>query len=456
MQCIMRRAAVVAAILFAIQTPAAAGWKVTNLGKSIQYSSLAVDADGHPHISYLAGSSPSTFMLRYVHFNGKTWRRQTVDTGGVGIYSAIAVDSQGHPHIAYSGLDSSSMLKYAAFDGTSWTITTVDTGGYSPDIVMDPNGHPHISYALSTIGGNVPLRYAHHDGSNWVIEAVSSTMLSFGGSSIALTGAGAAWISFCDQSSNLYVASNASGSWVVGFLDTGLHPSLALDNADRPRIFYASVAATKYAAWSGTMWSFTTLPDGAATSLALDGSGRPHVSFGAIVGNDLEWTYSMDPGSGFVGVALPGPGIFHRNTSIALDALGLPHITANTTNGTLRYAQLRLADIGGAFQNVSRTPLVSGDRLTARLEVFNLGNLNTRPVSVQFYLSDNGVFDAGDLPLGPPRNVGAIAPGKDKLVNFSHTFAGTVPGTHLFAVLDSAEKNVETSEVNNTVSGIIP
>ena len=79
-----------------------------------------------------------------------------------------------------------------------------------------------------------------------------------------------------------------------------------------------------------------------------------------------------------------------------------------------------------------------------------------RAVSVQFYLSDNAVLDAGDMPVGPPRNIGAIGPGKTKVVNFNHTFASAVVGTSLFAVLDAAEKNVETSETNNAPFGVIP
>jgi bifunctional pyridoxal-dependent enzyme with beta-cystathionase and maltose regulon repressor activities len=49
----VRRAAVAAVILLAPPAPAAAAWTKTSLGKIATFCSVAVDADGHPHISYL-------------------------------------------------------------------------------------------------------------------------------------------------------------------------------------------------------------------------------------------------------------------------------------------------------------------------------------------------------------------------------------------------------------------
>jgi len=458
----MKRAWLVAALLLTLQTQAVAGWKQTTLGKFVQFSSIAVDADGHAHIAYLAGSNPK-FVLRYAFFNGKSWRRETVDSGNVGPYNSIAVDSHGHPHIAYSGVEASSTLKYATFDGTSWTTTTVDSGGYSAHLFLDRNDHPHISYALGTIGGNVPLRYAHHDGTNWVTETVFNTMLSSGGTSIALNDAGVVYLSFCDQSGNLYLATYASGSWNIGVLDSGRRPSLALDSADRPRILYVSDAAVaiKYAAWTGAAWSFTVLPYGNATSLALDDHDHPHIAYGALVGDSLQLTYGVDSGSGFVQVPLSGLDTGHQQISLALDPLGLPHITSSKitpgkVTNTLRYARLQLPEIGGAFQDVSRTSLPSGDAVTSTLNVSNGGSTAARAQTVQFYLSDDAALDAGDQAIGTPLNVESIGQGKSKSVRFKNTFPTAVAGKHLIAVLDSGSKNLEIDEGNNTVSATIP
>jgi hypothetical protein len=448
----MRRAAVVVATLLVLQAPAAAGWKVTSLGQG-RLGNIAVDADGHSHICYLGGANANNFVLRYAFFNGKSWRKETVDTGG--LWCSIALDSQGHPHIAYSSSAfTPSMLRYAAFDGTSWTTTTVDSGGTSTDIVMDANDHPHISYGIATR----TIRYAHHDGTNWISETISSLGIDFGGTSIALNSAGKVYLTYSDQSGNLYLFSNVSGSWGGGLLDTGLSASLVLDSANRPRLFYESVQATKYAAFTGSMWSYVSLPQGAGTSLALDAFDRPHVSFGAFDPNfDMALTYGVDLGSGFDGLTLSK----HDNssdTSIAVDPLGLPRIISTREAGnshTLRYAQLQLTEIGGAYQNISRTPVVAGDQVVAALEVSNGGNLITRPSAVRFFLSDDTVVGAGDLVVGM-RNVPAIAPGKIKVITFKNTFATAVAGKHLIAVLDATTRNEEINKLNNFIPAIIP
>ena len=457
MHCMTRRAVVAATILVALHTPAAAGWKMTNLGKTATYCSIALDADGHPHIAYLEPWKPTDYRLRYATFNGKSWRREVVDSGDVGMHSDIAVDSQGHPHIVYADRGSVSNLHYAAFDGQNWTINTLDSGGFGADIVIDANDHPHVSYAQSNIGGNSPLRYAHHDGSNWIFETVANNILPFSGSSIALTSTGKAYISYNDQSATLYVANNTAGTWFVGSMDTGYYSSLAIDSVGQLHIYYVGAAATKYAVWGGTMWSFTSLPAGFSTSLALDSNNRPHVAAGLTVNNQSSLTYGTNPGSGFVGVSLGVPNIGNE-TGIAVDGFDLPHIVAakRTNSDTLVYARLQLPDLRGAFQNVSRTPLVGSERVEATLAVSNHGNLNARAQSVQFFVSTDAVLDAGDTPVGQPRNVGGVAAGKSRMVNFSQVFPGTVPGGFLFAVLDSTEKNVEISEFNNTVLAFIP
>jgi hypothetical protein len=92
-------------------------------------------------ICLFAGSLPALATTPFVH--------EAVDTtGDVGSYPSLALDAQGDPHISY--LDVSNYdLKYAVKTGGSWTIETVDaTGnvGRYTSIRLDAQGNPHISY----------------------------------------------------------------------------------------------------------------------------------------------------------------------------------------------------------------------------------------------------------------------------------------------------------------------
>ena len=107
---------------------------------------LALDAAGHPHISYFDNTNDD---LKYASWNGSTWDIQTVDsTGNVGRLTSLALDSAGNPHISYFD-DSQTALGYAYWDGTTWIVLTVDNMadmGRSSSLAIDTAGHPLISY----------------------------------------------------------------------------------------------------------------------------------------------------------------------------------------------------------------------------------------------------------------------------------------------------------------------
>lgn len=108
-------------------------------------TSLALDADDYPHISYYDSTYDD---LKYAHFDGTDWHIETVDSGWVGRFSSLALDPDGHPHISYWDQDNADLL-YAFFDGTSWHVETVDTAGevgLYTSLALDTAGQPHISY----------------------------------------------------------------------------------------------------------------------------------------------------------------------------------------------------------------------------------------------------------------------------------------------------------------------
>lgn len=143
------------------------------------YSSIAIDRQDRPHISYFSYwdelnedlahmeyykwiDDPSWFnrprwdhyklgFLKYAAWNGTAWKAELVDTSSVSVgeYSSLKVDAAGKPHIAYMDLHNH-LLRYTTRDrpGSSWSRLLPDkkntyTGGFST-IGLDARENPRI------------------------------------------------------------------------------------------------------------------------------------------------------------------------------------------------------------------------------------------------------------------------------------------------------------------------
>jgi hypothetical protein len=101
----------------AAQPASALTWTVEvvdSLGYVGKFPSIAIDADGFPHISYRNKDSEVNGSLKYaVKTASGAWLIEEPDTvGNVGRHTSLALDAGGLPHISYfdeSNLD----LKYA-------------------------------------------------------------------------------------------------------------------------------------------------------------------------------------------------------------------------------------------------------------------------------------------------------------------------------------------------------
>jgi hypothetical protein len=203
---------ILAGLLFVallVVTPVAAlEWTnqtVDSVGSVGEYTSLALDSNGYPRISYHNNTA-----MKYAAWNGTAWTNQTVDSvGDVGEFTSLALDSNGYPCISYRDVTNRD-LKYASWNGTAWTKQTVDNvgdAGWYTSLALNSSDYPCISYHNTTV-----LKYASWSGTAWVIQTV-------------------------DSSANI----------------VGAHSSLALNSSDYPCIsyYYGTNGDLKYAAWNG-------------------------------------------------------------------------------------------------------------------------------------------------------------------------------------------------------------
>ncbi len=182
-----------------------------------KFNAMAIDPLGHMHISY-ANVAAGTAGARYAYWDGTTWKVEAVEglaeNNGqmVGYSSSIALDKNGDPHISYVN-ESNPLLKYAVRKNGRWQIQTVATMvrvGY-PDrnsIALDQSGQPYISYYDS---GRGTLILAHQEGQKWVQEIVDNNGAGFT-SSMQIDN-GQIWISYSDETNGgLKVARTDLGS----------------------------------------------------------------------------------------------------------------------------------------------------------------------------------------------------------------------------------------------------
>jgi hypothetical protein len=128
------------------------------------HNAIVLDNNGYAHISYVSLCELSA-RLMYARWTGSAWETEIIDS--VGLYdgeyrTSIALDSDGYPHISYPSFDTAAFdslpLKCAKWTGSEWVIDTVDIGrvdGYT-SLVIDDDDAIHISYH-----GKGGLKYAY-------------------------------------------------------------------------------------------------------------------------------------------------------------------------------------------------------------------------------------------------------------------------------------------------------
>jgi len=307
--------------------------------------SLALDANGKPHIAY---GQTHLYYARY----DEEWHIETVDDSwDVGWYASLALDSDGYPHISYYDRDPNGDLKYAYKDENGWHITTVDddgTVGLFTSIALDANNHPHISYFDDTNGN---LKYAYWDGSDWLIQTIDSEgVVGYWRTSLAIDSNDFPHISYFDYTNkNLKYIHWDGNDWQVVTVDNdddvGGYSSLALDENGYAHISYLDYANArmKYAFWNGSEWQREIVDEGEDwgvgwyNSIVLDVDENPHISYFDNTNGKMKYAYlngsewDIRSVSAIIPDEYPWDSSYNIGgffTSIVLDLNGNPHISS--------------------------------------------------------------------------------------------------------------------------------
>ena len=245
---------------------------------------MVIDKSGHIHISY-SGGSPYGF--RYAYYDGSTWYTFLLDYRGTG--SSIAVDADNHPHISYivSGFEPRDTLKYARYDGNQWVIQTITTNAlylYPTSIALTSSGKAYISfYGYNGQDWERGISSATNISGDWVISYVDNGSFS----SVALDSLDNPHIAY--GSWELRYAHYDGSSWITEILDPrGDFPSLVIDSSNHPHITYSSrhsdqdyIDQLKYICFDGEAWRSEIIDpkNTFRSSLSLDPLGNLHVVY---------------------------------------------------------------------------------------------------------------------------------------------------------------------------------
>lgn len=286
-------------------------WTLEKIGPSAgtYTTSIGFGPDGNPAVTY--GDGLYFGNLMFARKSGNSWANSVVARGSMadaGQFSTLAFDRQGVPHIAYNDGHAYSSLYYAGLNTTTgeWEFSLIDADtvlgntGYLPSLKIDAGGHPHVAYISDDPWG---LRYAtSQDGTNWTVtkldelERLNYFSRTYTGESLALDSLGYPHISYYDQTatdtapSQLYYLSWNGTGWdretVAVLSRRDFTTTLAIDARDVPHIAYCDVAgkALRYATRSPSWeWSTQTVVQGPdlirMPFLALSPADSPGIAY---------------------------------------------------------------------------------------------------------------------------------------------------------------------------------
>ena len=275
--------------------------------------SLTTDAEGNPHMAYLAFADPETSgaapepavpgapelpAVKHAHLVGGAWTRSFVAEGaGVepGDETAIAVDPNGVHHTVWT--EAGSLLYSNNAEGAFSEPETIAEGGVTgPSIAVGANGVPLVAF-YQPAGG------AESDAATPIVR-------------VALGNEGGWAPETAAEASPGEPAATAIG----------------LSGAE-PVVAYGSEGRTLLARKSGELWESEEADanGGLGVGMSIDADGNPHLAYHNGSG-EVRHAHSIDGGAWETTPVGDGADLESR-ASIAVDAEGVHHIAWQTGDG---------------------------------------------------------------------------------------------------------------------------
>jgi hypothetical protein len=261
------------------------------------------------------------------------WVIETVAYTSFGT-TAVDVDAVrvGHPGVVFNRtVGDDTYLSYATRTGTGWTVEEVDVPGRMPAFAYDSAGRPHIA-SHGRFGG--PLLYTTQDGADWHTSEVAAEGI---GPALVVDDVDRPAIAYDvpgSESGDLKYAYRRGGVWgsQTALTDANVrYLSLAAENVGQPHVVWYddAIRDLHYAHRSGATWDTAVIADavgtGKDTGLALDSAGRPHVAYSSSL---WQLTYASLEGGHWTAEQLTngglGPGA--RYIAMEIDSRDRPHI----------------------------------------------------------------------------------------------------------------------------------
>ncbi len=299
-----------------------------------EWSSIAVDSNGHVHVVYINGGN---YQIRHSVYDGTSWNSATIKSCGHTYCWDVdmVIDDNDVLHAAYTTYNTNyETLVYLHYDGTSWSDTEVSvSANFGPvGIAVDSNNHPHISHAVSGQHCGDGLRLASFTGSTWTYHSVDIGSNRGCDSDIVIDENDDIYISYqVRDQSKLKVATDKSGSWDLYTADSGA--------------------------------SLSSLYPGYMTSMVMDSQGRLHIAHFDDKDDDLRYSTGITNGQ-WTTTIVEHSGHTGREPSIAVDLADNPHIVYHSwASFNLKYATLNSATSGWSLSTLSNTDVGNGDSL---------------------------------------------------------------------------------------------